>query len=44
MKVELEQITFDYHPSSFNVTDNGHTVQVMVGGGISSRCRTACTS
>ncbi|MYM93755.1 carbonic anhydrase [Duganella vulcania] len=33
MKVELEQITFDYHPSSFNVTDNGHTVQVMVGGG-----------
>jgi carbonic anhydrase len=33
MKVELEQITFDYHPSSFNVTDNGKTVQVMVGGG-----------
>ncbi|GJI96229.1 hypothetical protein RugamoR57_29470 [Duganella caerulea] len=33
MKVELEQITFDYHPSSFNVTDNGHTVQVMVGSG-----------
>jgi len=33
MKVELEQITFDYHPSSFNVTDNGHTVQVMLGGG-----------
>ena len=33
MKVDLEQITFDYHPSSFNVTDNGHTVQVMVGGG-----------
>ena len=33
MKVELEQINFDYHPSSFNVTDNGHTVQVMVGGG-----------
>jgi carbonic anhydrase len=33
MKVELEQITFDYHPSSFNVTDNGHTVQVMVSGG-----------
>ena len=33
MKVELEQITFDYHPSTFNVTDNGHTVQVMVGGG-----------
>ncbi len=33
MKVDLEQITFDYHPSSFNVTDNGHTVQVMVGSG-----------
>ncbi|MQA21286.1 carbonic anhydrase [Rugamonas rivuli] len=33
MKVELEQITFDYHPSSFNVTDNGHTVQVMLSGG-----------
>ncbi|HEX8405304.1 MAG TPA: carbonic anhydrase family protein [Duganella sp.] len=33
MKVELEQVTFDYHPSTFNVTDNGHTVQVMVGGG-----------
>jgi carbonic anhydrase len=33
MKVELEQIGFDYHPSSFNVTDNGKTVQVMVGGG-----------
>ena len=33
MKVELEQITFDYHPSSFNVTDNGHTVQVMLGSG-----------
>ncbi|GJI88508.1 hypothetical protein RugamoR1_16710 [Rugamonas sp. R1(2021)] len=33
MKVELEQINFDYHPSSFNVTDNGHTVQVMVSGG-----------
>jgi carbonic anhydrase len=33
IKVDLEQITFDYHPSSFNVTDNGHTVQVMVGSG-----------
>jgi carbonic anhydrase len=33
MKVELEQITFDYHPSSFNVTDNGKTVQVMIGSG-----------
>jgi carbonic anhydrase len=33
MKVDLEQITFDYHPSSFNVQDNGHTVQVTMGGG-----------
>ncbi|NHQ93639.1 carbonic anhydrase [Janthinobacterium lividum] len=33
MKVELEQISFDYHPSSFNVVDNGHTVQVGVSGG-----------
>jgi len=33
MKVELEQISFDYHPSSFNVADNGHTVQVGVGSG-----------
>ncbi len=33
MKVDLEQISFDYRPSGFNVTDNGHTVQVMVGPG-----------
>jgi carbonic anhydrase len=33
MKVELEQIAFDYKPSSFSVTDNGHTVQVMLSGG-----------
>ncbi len=33
MKVDLEQIVFDYRPSSFNVTDNGHTIQVNVGGG-----------
>lgn len=33
MKVELEQISFDYHPSSFSVVDNGHTVQVGVSGG-----------
>ena len=33
MKVDLEQIVFDYKPSSFNVTDNGHTIQVTVGGG-----------
>jgi carbonic anhydrase len=33
MKVDLEQIAFDYRPSGFNVTDNGHTVQVTVGPG-----------
>lgn len=33
MKVELEQIVFDYKPSSFAVTDNGHTIQVDVAGG-----------
>ena len=33
MKVDLEQIAFDYQPSGFNVTDNGHTVQVAVGLG-----------
>ena len=33
MKVDLEQIVFDYKPSAFNVTDNGHTIQVNVGGG-----------
>jgi carbonic anhydrase len=33
MKVDLEQISFDYKPSSFNIVDNGHTVQVTVGGG-----------
>ena len=33
MKVDLEQIAFDYKPSAFNVTDNGHTIQVTVGGG-----------
>lgn len=33
MKVDLEQIVFDYKPSSFNVVDNGHTIQVTVSGG-----------
>ncbi len=33
MKVELEQISFDYKPTSFTVTDNGKTVQVTMGGG-----------
>lgn len=33
MKVDLEQISFDYKPSSFNVIDNGHTIEVNVGPG-----------
>jgi carbonic anhydrase len=33
MKVDLENITFDYHPSSFSEVDNGHTIQVTVGTG-----------
>ena len=33
MKVDLEQIVFDYRPSGFNVVDNGHTIQVAVGLG-----------
>ena len=33
MKVELESIAFDYHPSSFSVIDNGHTIEVSVGTG-----------
>jgi len=33
MKVDLEQIAFDYRPSGFSVIDNGHTVQVNVGAG-----------
>jgi carbonic anhydrase len=33
MKVDLEPIGFDYKPSSFNVIDNGHTVQATFGGG-----------
>jgi carbonic anhydrase len=33
IKVDLEQITFDYHQSSFSEVDNGHTIQVTVGGG-----------
>ena len=33
MKVELEQIVFDYKLSSFSVIDNGHTVQVTMTGG-----------
>jgi carbonic anhydrase len=33
IKVDLEPIGFDYKPSRFNVIDNGHTVQVTLGGG-----------
>jgi carbonic anhydrase len=33
IKVNLEQISFDYHPSSFNEVNNGRTIQVEVGGG-----------
>jgi carbonic anhydrase len=33
IKVDLEQITFDYHQSSFTEVDNGHTIQVTVGTG-----------
>jgi carbonic anhydrase len=33
MKVDLEQIVFDYKPSSFSVIDNGHTIQVNLTGG-----------
>jgi carbonic anhydrase len=31
--VDLEPVVFDYRASSFSVIDNGHTVQVNVGGG-----------
>ena len=33
LKVNLEQINFDYHPSSFSEINNGHTIEVTVGGG-----------
>lgn len=33
IKVNLEQISFDYHPSSFSEVNNGHTISVKVGGG-----------
>jgi carbonic anhydrase len=33
MKVDLEQIVFDYKPSGFSVIDNGHTIQVTIGLG-----------
>jgi carbonic anhydrase len=33
IKVDLEQIGFDYKPTRFRITDNGHTIQVDVGDG-----------
>jgi carbonic anhydrase len=33
IRVDLEQIKFDYRPSQFRITDNGHTVQVDVAEG-----------
>lgn len=33
IKVDLEQINFEYVPSGFNEIDNGHTIQVNVSGG-----------
>jgi len=33
IKVNLEHISFDYHPSSFSEVNNGHTIQVTVGEG-----------
>jgi carbonic anhydrase len=33
IKVDLEPIRFDYRPTEFRITDNGHTVQVDVGEG-----------
>ena len=35
VKVDLEPIQFDYRPTGFSVVDNGHTIQVNVGGGSS---------
>ncbi len=33
IRVDLEQIYFDYKPARFSVLDNGHTVQVNLGAG-----------
>lgn len=33
VRVDLEQIKFDYKPTLFRIIDNGHTVQVNVGEG-----------
>lgn len=34
IKVNLEDIKFDYKPTQFRITDTGHTVQVDVGQGM----------
>ena len=34
IKVDLERIQFDYRPTQFRIIDNGHTVQVNVGEGM----------
>ncbi len=33
MKVDLEQVVFDYHPSTFSEVDTGRTIEVTVEGG-----------
>ena len=33
IKVDLEQVNFDYRPARFSVIDNGHTIQVNLGVG-----------
>lgn len=33
IQVDLEAVNFDYKPTSFNVVNNGHTVQVNFGAG-----------
>jgi carbonic anhydrase len=33
IKLDLDPIVFDYHPSSFTIVDNGHTVEVALGAG-----------
>lgn len=35
IKVDLEPIKFDYRPTQFRITDNGHTLHVDVGDGSS---------
>lgn len=37
IRVDLEPIRFDYRPSTWNIVDNGHTVQINVGPGNSIR-------